>query len=98
MVKVTVSKEKEEKSMEGDLVFGAAMSWEGPGSHTNAFIIGSIDKEKFLYTFAGAVANILASTASKKHNKELGREFVKEFARHMKRIKEEGEGCEGLES
>ena len=62
MVKITISSKKEENFKEGDLVFGAALSWEDPGSHMDAFIVGEIDKEKFLYTFAGAVANILANT------------------------------------
>lgn len=98
MVKITISNKNGEESREGDLVFGAAMSWEDPGSHMNAFIVGKIDREKFLYTFAGAVANLLASTAPNEYNTELGREFVKKFAHHMAKIKEGGEKCEGLES
>ena len=58
MVKITISSKKEENFKEGDLVFGAALSWEDPGSHMDAFIVGEIDKEKFLYTFAGAVASL----------------------------------------
>ena len=50
MVKITISSKKEENFKEGDLVFGAALSWEDPGSHMDAFIVGEIDKEKFLYT------------------------------------------------
>lgn len=98
MVKITISSEKEENFKEGALVFGAALSWEDPGSHMDAFIVGEIDKEKFLYTFAGAVANILASTVPNEYSTELGREFVKKFALYMKKIKEEGEKCEGLQS
>lgn len=91
MVKITISSKKEENFKEGDLVFGAALSWEDPGSHMDAFIVGEIDKEKFLYTFAGAVANILANTVPNEYSTELGREFVKKFALHMKKIKEGGE-------
>ncbi len=98
MVKITISSKKEENFKEGDLVFGAALSWEDPGSHMDAFIAGEIDKEKFLYTFAGAVANILASTVPNEYSAELGREFVEKFALHMKKIKEEGEKCKGLQS
>ena len=90
MVKITISSKKEENFKEGDLVFGAALSWEDPGSHMDAFIVGEIDKEKFLYTFAGTVPN--------EYSTELGREFVKKFALHMKKIKEEGEKCKGLQS
>lgn len=46
MVKITISSKKEENFKEGDLVFGAALSWEDPGSHMDAFIVGEIDKEK----------------------------------------------------
>lgn len=98
MVKITISSKKEENFKEGDLVFGAALSWEDPGSHIDAFIVGEIDKEKFLYTFAGAVANILANTVPNEYSTELGREFVKKFALHMKKIKEEGEKCKSLQS
>lgn len=96
MVKITISSKKEENFKEGDLVSGAALSWEDPGSHMDAFIVGEIDKEKFLYTFAGAVANILANTVPNEYSTELGREFVKKFALRMKKIKEEGEKCKGL--
>ena len=98
MVKITISSKKEENFKEGDLVFGAALSWEDPGSHMDAFIVGEIDKEKFLYTFAGAVANILASKITNEYSNELGREFVKKFSLHMKKIKEEGEKCKSLQS
>ena len=98
MVKITISSKKEENFKEGDLVFGAALSWEDPGSHMDAFIVGEIDKEKFLYTFAGAVANILANTVPNEYSTELGRELVKKFALHMKKIKEEGEKCKSLQS
>ena len=76
MVKITISSKKEENFKEGDLVFGAALSWEDPGSHMDAFIVGEIDKEKFLYTFAGAVANILANTVPNEYSTELGREHA----------------------
>lgn len=98
MVKMTIRNGKKEESREGDFVFGAALSWKDPGSHMDALVVGEIDKEKFLYTFAGAVANILASTVPNEYRTELGRDFVKKFAYHMKKIKEGGEKCEGLQS
>ena len=98
MIRLTVKDDEIELVREGDLVFGAAITWEESCSKADACIKGKINEEKFIIVFADVVAQMLASTVPHEYNAELEREFIKKFAYSMAKIREEGEKCGDLQS
>ena len=98
MIRLTVKDDEIELVREGDLVFGAAITWEESCSKVDVCIKGKINEEKFITVFADVVAQMLASTAPHKCNVELGCEFAKKFAYSMAKIREKGEKCGDLQS